>query len=228
MDLGKAFSYPFEDSQWVTSILICGVLLFVPIIGWLMIAGYALEAARNVANGNPNPLPKWDNFMEKLSLGFYGVIIGIFYNIPVIAITLLFSCFPIFGGLVGGDEGAALGVVGIFFCLFPLIFILALMVQPLILAGTARYLQTGSLGAALNVSEIIALVRGDLGGWFVLWLLYLLCGLIGQAGGAIVIGIIFTLPYAQAVFGHLLGQKMIQMQGQQQTGYGTSYPPQQY
>jgi hypothetical protein len=223
MDIGKAFSYPFEDEQWVSSILICGLLMFVPIIGWLAIAGYALEAARNVAMGSPRPLPKWDNFGEKLRLGWNWLLISLGYSLPLIAISVLFACIPIMGGVVGGEEGAAAASL-LFFCLFPLIFVLALAIQPLLLAATVRYLQTDSLGAAFQVSEIIAMVRADLGGWVVLWLLYLLASLVAQSGSIIVIGILFTLPYGQAIFGHLLGQKIIQLRAQT-PGYAAGYEP---
>ncbi|RRR69531.1 MAG: DUF4013 domain-containing protein [Candidatus Viridilinea halotolerans] len=228
MDLGKAFSYPFDDDQWVTSILICGVLIFVPIVGWLMIGGYALEAARNVASGNPRPLPKWENYGEKLRLGFNGFLIAIVYAIPIIILSVLMACFPMFGAATGSEEAVGMMMLLVFFCLFPLIFIISLAIQPLILAATARYLQTNSLGAAFQVSDVVAMVRGDLGGWFILWLLQILCSLVAQAGGVVIIGIFFTIPYAQAVFGHLLGQKLIQLQGQAPVAYNDPYSPQQY
>lgn len=227
MDIGKAFSYPFEDEQWLSSILIGGLVMLIPFIGWFAIAGYALEAARNVAMGSPRPLPKWDNFGQKLSLGWNWFIISIFYSLPAIAISLLIACIPLLGAGVGGDEGAAFAGL-LLICLFPLIFILALIIQPLIVAATARYLQTDSLGAALRVGEIVAMVRGDLGGWVVLWLLGILCSLVAQAGSIVVIGIIFTLPYSQAIFGHLLGQKLIELRGQGASSDAGYAPPSVY
>lgn len=224
MDIGKAFSYPFEDEQWVSSILIGGLILLIPIIGWFAIAGYALEAARNVAMGSPSPLPKWNNFGQKVSLGLNWFIISLFYSIPVIAVSMLFACIPIIGAGASSEEAIAAAILGSFACLFPLIFILALAIQPLILAAIARYLQTDSLGSALRVGEIVTMIRSDLSGWVVLVLLSMLCGLVAQAGSIVMIGFIFTVPYAQAVFGHLLGQKLIQLRGQG-AGYDAGYAP---
>ena len=90
------------------------------------------------------------------------------------------------------------------------------------LAAITRYLQTGSLGSAFQFGQIIAMVRADLGSWVMLWLLYVLCGLVASAGSMIVIGILFTYPYSQAVFGHILGQKLRQLA--QPAAYGASYP----
>lgn len=208
MDIGKAFSFVFEDEQWVASILIGGLIVLIPIIGPFFLLGYALETARNVAQGHPRPLPKWSNFGEKLGLGFAYFIIGLVYSLPVIVLFALLICAPLFAAAAGSEQGAAAAALGSFGCLIPLLLIVALLLQPVILAALARYLQTGSIGAALQVGDVIAMVRANPGVWVVLWLISLLCGLIANLGGLIIIGFIFTLPYSQAVFGHALGQTM--------------------
>ncbi|MFV9506138.1 MAG: DUF4013 domain-containing protein [Oscillochloridaceae bacterium umkhey_bin13] len=229
MDIGKAFSYVFEDEQWISSILICGLMIFIPIIGWLAIAGYGLEAARNVAQNNPRPLPKWNNFGEKISLGWNWLLISLFYALPVIILSTLFACIPAFAGMAGAtgsDEvvGAMVAMsVSLMLCLMPILILLGLAIQVLIFPAALRYLQTGSLGAALQFREVIAMVRSDLSGWVVVLLLYLLASLVMQVGSIVVIGIIFTMPYGQAFFGHILGQKLAQMG--MPRDYGTSYGP---
>ena len=42
MDIGKAFSFVFDDEQWVTSILIMGLLILVPIHGSIVLIGYMM------------------------------------------------------------------------------------------------------------------------------------------------------------------------------------------
>ncbi|PDV97531.1 DUF4013 domain-containing protein [Candidatus Chloroploca asiatica] len=221
MDIGKAFSFVFDDEQWLTSILIAGLLALIPLVGQILIIGYMLETARRLAAGNPRPLPQWDNFGEKFNLGLVGLGIAIVYAVPVIVIALLFACVPLFAA---GAGDAAAGIAALLvLCLMPLIMIVALATQPLLIAGTVRYLQTNSFSEALNFSAVITMVRGDLGGWVVLWLLQILCGLVASAGGIIVIGILFTLPYSQAVFGHLMGQKLIALRTQ--NGYNSNFAP---
>jgi hypothetical protein len=218
MDIGKAFSFVFDDEQWVTSILIAGLislLLFIPLVNIgvaLLLLGYMLETARNVAMNSPRPLPQWSNFGEKFSLGFAGFVISLVYSLPILVIVGLGSCVAVLlGSTAGSEEGVAAAIVGSMFCLIPLALVLGLLVAPLMLAAMARYLQTGSIGAALRFGEVIAMVRQDLGGWVVLWLLSILCGLVASLGSAVIIGFIFTYPYSQAVFGHLLGQKLQQL-----------------
>jgi len=209
MDIGKAFSFVFDDEQWVASILLGGLIVLIPIIGQLALLGYVMETARNVARGNPRPLPQWNTFGEKLSLGFAGFIISLVYALPIVVLTVLLMCLRLFAAAgARSEEGAAAAIGGSFLCLFPLLFILALLLQPVILAGLVRYLQTGSIGAALQVGEVIAMVRADLGAWVVLWLISLLCGFVASLGSIVIIGFIFTYPYSQAVFGHAMGQTM--------------------
>jgi hypothetical protein len=220
MDIGKAFSFVFDDEQWLTSILIAGLLALIPLVGQILIIGYLLETARRLAAGNPRPLPQWDNFGEKFNLGLIGFGIAIVYAVPIIVISLLFACVPLFAASAG-DAGGIIALLTL--CLVPLIILVALVIQPLMLAGIARYLQTNSFSEAINFSAVIAMVRADLGGWVVLWLLQILCSFVAGAGGIIFIGIIFTLPYSQAVFGHLMGQKLIALRAQ--NGYNTDFAP---
>jgi hypothetical protein len=211
MDIGRAFSYIMEDDQWLTVILLGGLILLIPIFGPIVLVGFMLETARNVAMGSPQPLPRWNNLGEKFSLGLYGLVIQLVYALPVVLLSCLSVCvIGLGGGLSSRSEGAVGGVVVLaFFCLFPLILIVSLVIQPAILAALLRYLQTGSIGAALRVGEVIAMLRRDLSSWLVLWLLQLLCGVVASLGGVFfVFGALFTSVYAQAVFGHLLGQSL--------------------
>lgn len=224
MDIGKAFTFPFDDDQWIASILIAGLLVLIPIVGQILLIGYTLETARNLAMGSPKPLPKWDNFGEKFSLGFGGFVISLGYALPVAIISgLLFCVAGGLGGATGSEDAAAAVIGGAFLCLMPIILVLAVLVAPVIIAAQIRYLQTGSIGEAFNFSAVIGMVRQDLGGWLVLFLLSILCGFVASLGSAVIIGFIFTYPYSQAVFGHLMGQKMLSLG--RPAGSGLDYAP---
>jgi hypothetical protein len=82
MDLGRAFSYVFDDDQWLTVILLGGLLFIVPIFGQIVLLGFMLAAARNVMQGSPNPLPRWDNLGDKFVQGLYALGIQIVYALP--------------------------------------------------------------------------------------------------------------------------------------------------
>jgi hypothetical protein len=211
MDIGRAFSFVFDDDEWLTVILLGGLILIVPIFGQIALIGFLFETARNVAAGNSRPLPKWNHLGETFSLGLPGFLIQLVYALPIILLSCVFGCVVIFSSSVLTRQESAVGgvIMLTFLCFFPLLTLLGLIIQPLTLGAMARYLQIGSLGAALRVGAVVSLLRSDLGGWMLLWLLQILCGLIGGVGGVFFgIGAAFTSAYATAVFGHLLGQMM--------------------
>jgi hypothetical protein len=209
VDLGKAFTFITEDEQWLLTLIIGGLLLFVPIFGWFVLTGFSLEVARNVMRGSGRPLPRWENFGDKFMLGLYSFVIQIVYALPALLVTFVLIC--IFAFLVAGARGGEEAIGAIFgltlLCLVPIIAAAAFITQPFMWAAQARYLQTGSLGSAFRFSEIFAMTRANLGTWVVVWLLYLLCTFVAQLGVIIFfIGLLVSIPYASIVFGHLLGQ----------------------
>ncbi|HEX5692874.1 MAG TPA: DUF4013 domain-containing protein, partial [Roseiflexaceae bacterium] len=209
MDIGKAFSYVFEDERWISKVLIGGLILIVPILNFAAF-GYLVKIAQNVAQRNPRPLPEWsgqlgDHFMRGLNV----FVIYLVYLLPVFILEGLFFCVT--GGLAsrvdaGSDaSGAAFGLLGV--CLFPLILLLALVLFVLIFAAIARYAATNTLSEAFKFGEIIAGVRRNLSPWLMLLLVYILAQFVGGLGIiACGIGVFFTAFYAQCVLGHALGQ----------------------
>jgi Protein of unknown function (DUF4013) len=195
MDIARAFTYVFDDEQWLSIVLVGGLLLLIPFAGPILLTGYMLEAARNVANGSPRPLPRWENFGEKFSSGIAAVVIQLVYALPVILLSCVLVCVAV-GSVAtsGGNEERALPlIIGAVACLMPLILLISLVSQPLTLAALVRYLQTGDLGTALRVGEVLQLTRANLSTWVVLWLLQALCGIVAGLGSvALVIGVFFT------------------------------------
>ena len=225
MDIGKAFSFVFEDEAWVTKVLLGGVFLFIPIVNFAVF-GYMLKVAQNVARGNPRPLPEWGEFGDHFMRGLYWVVIQVVYQLPTIILyALLFCAIAAAGGLANGQRGGngagAIGALG--FCLVPLIIIVALAGAFLGYVAAGRYVTTNSLSEAFKFSEVIAGARGNLSAWLMLLLVVVLAGFVGSLGViACGVGVLFTSFYAQCVIGHSLGQTVAQLGG---LGDMTQPPP---
>lgn len=203
MDIGRAFGSITEDEKWVSKILLGGVILLIPIVGFLALTGLTLEVARNVAQGNPRPIPGWDNFGAKITRGFYAMLIALVYSIPV---GILSAFQPKDGGI------SLLSIV---------ITLLGVATQIVIYAAYVRYLQTDSLSEALKFSEVLALVQSSFMPWLTLFGVSLICGLVGALGlVGCGFGLLFTAVYGSLAFGHALGQVAAQTNGQ--------YPPTSY
>ncbi len=224
MDIGKAFSFVFEDEKWVSKVLLGGLIFLVPIVNFAVI-GYMLKVAQNVAQGNPRPLPEWGEFGDHFMRGLHGIAIQIVYQLPTIILYVLFFCVIAAAGGAAGSErssdgAGAVGVLGL--CLLPLIFILALAGAFLAYVACGRYVATNTLSEAFKFNAVIASARGNLGAWLMLLLVVILAGFVGSLGAiACGVGALFTSFYAQCVIGHSLGQTVSQLG---MTG-GATQPP---
>jgi hypothetical protein len=214
MDIGKSFSFVFEDERWVSKVLLGGLFMFIPIVNFAAI-GYMLKVAQNVVQGNPRPLPEWGEFGDHFMRGLYGIIIQIVYQLPTLILYGVFFCVILAAGGAAGNErnsdgAGAIGVLSL--CLLPLIFVLALVGAFLAYVACGRYVATNALSEAFKFSDVIANARGNLGAWVMLFLVVILAGFVGSLGAiACGVGLLFTAFYAQCVIGHALGQTVLQV-----------------
>lgn len=227
MDFGKAFSYVFEDERWISKVLIGGLVTMVPVVNFAAV-GYALKVAQNVAQGNPRPLPEWNEFGDHFMRGLYDTVIRLVYALPVIVPVGLAYCIAI--GLAvsaGSDDGIAAAFGGVIFCILPLAFILGVALTVLTFAALARYASTNSVGEAFRFRDVIATVRSNPGPWLMLLVVSIVTNFVSGLGFiALGIGVIFTTFYAMCVFGHAFGQTIAQQGGAPiQSPPGPAYTP---
>ena len=55
MDFGSAFSFVFQDEDWIKKILLIAVISLIPIVGQIVALGFALEVMKRVINSDPTP-----------------------------------------------------------------------------------------------------------------------------------------------------------------------------
>jgi hypothetical protein len=231
LDIGKAFTYITEDPKWVTKILIGGGLIlagFVTLVGWLftlpVVGGYMVMTTRNVINGNPQPLPEWDDFGNKWIEGIKAWVVGLVYSLPAILISLVFTLPSTV--LSSSDNsgavaaGSLISIVGS--CLN---FVLSLAVAVVLPAAMGRFAVTSDIGNALRVGEVIATVRQNIGMYIVIALIttFLVPLISGLGIIACFIGAAFTAFYAYLMVYHLYGQAYRTTQGAYVGGYGEQY-----
>ncbi|NJO81490.1 MAG: DUF4013 domain-containing protein [Blastochloris sp.] len=149
MNIGKAFSYVFEDERWVTKVLLGGLITLVPILN-ITTFGYMLKTAHNVAYGNPHPRPEWgEDFGDTFMRGLYALVINFVYFIPYILLIVVLHRRHSVGR---GETWEATGLLAL--CLVPIFLMVAFASALVSYAAFARYVITHSLNEALKIGEL--------------------------------------------------------------------------
>lgn len=211
-NIGKAFTFVFDDEKWVNKILMGSLfsLLSIILIGIPFILGYMLETLRNVADGKERPLPEWDNLGQKFTQGLLYAIVTFVYTLPA---TVIYTCSIVAAAALspsnprGGENalsalGAILASGGMCF-----LFLYILGFYILLPAITIRFAMTGSFGEAFRFRDHIRFLRENLGNYVLVILLALVASIIGQLGAiACFIGVFVTMFYSYLVMAYLFGQ----------------------
>jgi len=206
MDFGQAFTFVFDDEDWIKKIGIGGLLSLIPIIGWFLVFGWGVEITKRVISKDAEVLPDWEDFGGFLTRGFLAFVVAFVYMLPV---TILSGCS---GGLSAlaqsyGEDAMVQAAWVVTSCISCLTFIYSIAAYLILPAAIANYAVTNELGEAFKLGEIYAMVRDNLGTYAMVLLGGMVAGLVSGLGLiACVIGVFFTAVYAMAINGHLWGQ----------------------
>jgi hypothetical protein len=188
VNIERAFSYFFKDPAWVSKLLIGAVMVLIPIIGWLILFGYAMRIMREVAAGSDQPLPEWTNFGGLITDGLKGWGISLIWAIPTIILNALASGTDSFSlrciaWLVGSVE----------------VMLFAAAIVPVAISG--------QFVDGLQFQQIINRVLANLGDYVIILVLGIALQIIAVVGIiACVVGVLATIAYATFVGAHLWAQ----------------------
>ena len=195
MDIGKSFSFSFDDDQWLSKLGLGAVIAMVPILNFAW-SGYTVALIRNVMNRIQNPLPTWDNLDTKFTDGFLLFLAGLVYSLPMLLVICLPMGIMVIPAIMAGNrdlEGAAnaiAGAGGVLFlgllCVFMIYALVLSVVYPAILVLFAR---EGTLASCFKFREVFDLVGKNPGPFFTAW------GV--SVGGSIVVSL--AVGFVQAI-----------------------------
>jgi|UniRef100_A0A7C1XNB8 hypothetical protein len=217
MDLGRAFSYVFQDPQWVKKALIALVMLVIPIVGWVILYGYMLRIMRQTALGADLPLPEWDDFGGDFLRGLKGFILQLLWNSPVLILslctlalsTITSSSLAIqFAGDSSASNTPLVTIPQIWSlcanCLSSVLSTFIAFIAPLFVT---RFAVTERFSAALQLPEIFGEISRSGIQLFIVFIASLVLGIIALFGVVLcIVGIFGTLLYTLFVQAHLYGQ----------------------
>jgi hypothetical protein len=213
MDIGGAFSYVFEDEDWIVKILLGAAIMLIPIFGQLALSGYGIAILRNVKAGKPRPLPAWSNLGDFLMDGLMFWVIRLVYGLPIFILLcpiVFVGVLPALGAenedlltILAGISGVV--IIGIS-CLIVLYSILVGLLMPVV---QIRFAETGEIGACLRFGEMFRFLFSNIGAVIVTQLvIWAASVLLMSIAGSLTLGLL-ALPIAvfmKAVGGYLYAQ----------------------
>ena len=229
MDIGKSFSYPFEDKQWLTKLGLGAVISLVPILNFAM-TGYMIQIVRNLMDGELEPLPNWDDLGKKFMDGLMLVLAGLVYALPVIVLSCLpLSIITIPAIIASGNSdmqdiantisGAGGVLLAGMTCLFVVYGLVLSVIFPAIYVN---YAKEGTFASCFKLREVFNLIGKNAGAFFTAWGISLVAGLVVGLVAAFantvlglipcfgwIVSIVISLGigvYLSVIYAHLFGQ----------------------
>ncbi len=229
MDIGKAFTFVFEDKDWIPKVLIgMGILVAGLVLSWLVVpailaglllSGYSLEITRRVIRGDGEVLPAWEDWGQLVIDGLQVALIGIVYALPIFILGLCVNgpIQAIAGNSAPGSGYSLLQSMSMFvgMAVGVLDLLWAIVMSLVLPAAIGRFAAEGELSSAFRFGEIIALVRDNLADYAITAAMVWATGIMAGLGLLLcLIGVFFTALYAELVTGHLYGQAYLKATGQ--------------
>ncbi len=218
VDFGRCFRFVFDDPDWIKKVLIGGAFTLASalIIGIFFVAGYWVRLLKQVAAGNPKPLPEWDDLGGIFRDGL--AIVGVYF-VHMLGVFVLVGGLGCAGGLVvfglGGlsrgrsspeEAIAALGGVGI--ALLYVGFILLTVALSLYLpAAFVRVALRGEFKDGFDWRANVEFIRANLANYALSLVFYLVASFVSQFGVLLCcVGVLPAAFWAYLVLGFGLGE----------------------
>jgi hypothetical protein len=198
MDIGKSFSYVFEDQDWLKKVLIGGLINLIPIVNF-------------AATGYWIPLPEWSDFGNYFMKGLMFFLAGIVYAIPIIVLACCANIPAMLGAFSSNGSTSSSGGSGLttlFYacggCLIFLYFIVLLVFVPALLI---RYAMSEQFGAFFQFGPAWKMISSNIGSYLTVFVIYYVIAAIAGMIGTIVcvVPVFWTLLWANLVGAYLFG-----------------------
>lgn len=222
MNFEKAFTYPFEDSEWARKLLIPALISIIPIIGQIFLLGWSLNITRRVVRQEALPLPELD-FGGQIIEGLKAFVVGFVYALPIIIFSVPINALSIISSNSTNNAGmsnALLAIVSL--CCGGLILVYSILLAFVLPAALTNMTVNDRLGAGFQFNQVFNLVRTAPGAYLLVLVGSIITGFIAGLGIiACGIGVLATTAYSLAVNAHLYGQAY--NEAQQNKGFAKVY-----
>jgi hypothetical protein len=215
MEYGQAFPNTAREPGYRRKLLIAGALSLIPVVGWILLLGYAQTAARRVTQNQHPALPEWAGWGALFRRGLGWIFIVVVYLTPLLILVGLLAglvasidwAAPQLAGTLGLEtvNGAALVLA---LCANLITIAYGVFALLMLVAAGGRYAASDRMVDAFRLGEIWRALARRPGVYIVIVLVNSLVFLAAGAVGVVAcgIGLAWGSAFATLVAGHLSGQ----------------------
>jgi hypothetical protein len=207
-NIGRAFSFPFEDRNWFAKFLLGSIFLLLCLfgLGIFVIAGYLVQLTQRVMKNEPFPMPEWSDIGVKFVVGFKFCVVYFLYMIPVLVLLVPAFLFAMIGEIAELPDAASFVLAVYLFGLFLVIIPYSIGFTLLLPIITYRFAEREKITDGLDLAAVLREFKANWQTTTVAALLTLGVQLLASFGFVLfIIGVIFTIFYACVVSAYLAG-----------------------
>ena len=206
MDFTRAITFVFHQRNWIKKLFIEGIIAVIPFAGFIHLIGWASEIVKRVTNFDNELIPypaTWKYFSNGIKLFASGLV----YYIPLFIVTIILKIFSWSWALIfsGGFEKFGIHLFELLNNISNFIYFFIFL---LILPGIIQlFLQNEKIQDTFDFKKVYLQIKKNKQTYLTLFISLISSFVIASLGVSFFyIGMIFTIPYAAAIFSHLLGQ----------------------
>ena len=206
-DLGKAFTFPFKDPNWLSKLLVGALFLILSIfvVGIFIIAGYFVQTIQRVMRREENALPEWTDIGVMLVVGFKFCVVYLLYVVPILLIMTPVFAISILSALTADDSlNLFAGTVTMLSLVVVIPYAIAFTIILPIVA--TQFAVRESMADALDIATVFRLFKRNWQNTVIVALITLGVQSLAAAGVIVfVVGVLVTIFYSRLVTAHLYG-----------------------
>ena len=188
--VGDAFGFPFRDPKWIEKVLIQGLILIIPIVGLIALAGWMLITFENLRAGRQELAPA--GFHLSRGIGLFGAwfLYAVVLSLPG----------DVLGGIGGSYNVNHAYSGGAFSSLGSLLGLAGQLVLDFLLPSIIVMTYHRGFSGGMDIDGVWRLATRNVNSSVMAGLIIFVAGIIAAIGiVACCIGIFFTSVYAAAV-----------------------------
>jgi hypothetical protein len=198
--IGDAFVWPVRDPEWLSKVLIMGLILLIPIVGAMNGLGWMLATLDRLRAGEEKLPPA--NF-EHLGRGFqlFVVFLAYYVGLALIAALLYVPAIVLLAEQGRDSSSTPLVLIGLGLLLLGSSFItLASLALTFATPSIVLAFDRGGIAGGVRIDQVGRRATASLINTLIAGLMLIAAGVVGQLGTILcLVGVVFTSAYALAM-----------------------------